>query len=93
MNAYGIFSTVPLIVFAFMYQINMPIIYQELKERTYSTMNTVVIRGTVIAVVMYVLTGVFGYLTFVKTPIVLETENILDAPYGDNTAMMIGEIA
>jgi amino acid permease len=93
LNAFGIFSTVPLIVFAFMYQINMPLIYQELNERTYSTMNKVVIRGTVIAVMMYVMTGIFGYLTFVKNTHVLETENILDAPYGDNTAMMIGEIA
>ena len=29
---YGVFSTIPLIVFAYMYQINMPIIYAELKD-------------------------------------------------------------
>jgi len=80
-------------VFAFMYQINMPMIYQELNDRSYPVMNKVVVRGTLIAVFMYVITGFFGYLTFVRTPAVLETENILDAPYGENVAMIVGAIA
>jgi amino acid permease len=64
----GVFSTIPLIIFAYMYQINMPIIYAELKNQSYQTMNTVVKRGTNIVVVMYLLTGIFGYLTFMRTP-------------------------
>jgi amino acid permease len=64
-SPFGIFSTVPLIIFAYMYQLNMPIIYAELKDRSYSRMNTVVIRGTIAALIVYVITGVSGYLTFV----------------------------
>lgn len=56
-------------------------------------MNKVVVRGTYIAVIMYLLTGLFGYLTFVYKPEVLESENILEAPYGSNTAIAIGSIA
>ncbi|TNV72093.1 hypothetical protein FGO68_gene7968 [Halteria grandinella] len=93
LNPYGIFSTVPLIVFAYMYQINMPIIYAELKTRDYATMNRVVLRGTNSAIIMYSLTGIFGYLTFVKMPQVLESQNILEAPYGNNLAMIIGSFA
>lgn len=92
-NPSGIMSTVPLIVFAYMYQVNMPIIYAELKTRNYETMNKVVFRGTNAAILMYSFTGIFGYLTFVKFPQYLESQNILEAPYGDNLAMIIGSIA
>lgn len=80
-SAYGIFSSVPLIIFAFMYQLNMPSIYTELRNKSYARMNKVTIRGTNVAMVIYILTGIFGYLTFVKTPNVLMDKNILDAPY------------
>lgn len=92
-NPLGIFSTVPLIVFAYMYQVNMPIIYAELKTRDYATMDKVVFRGTNGAILMYSMTGIFGYLTFVKMPEVLEKKNILEAPYGQNLAMIIGQLA
>ena len=76
-----------------MYQINMPIIYAELKVRDYPTMDKVVFRGTSVAIVVYSLTGIFGYLTFVKTPQILDSQNILEAPYGDNLIMIIASIA
>lgn len=60
----GIFSTIPLIIFAFMYQLNMPGIYGELKGKNYDRMNTVTKRGTLWALVAYVITGVFGYFIF-----------------------------
>jgi amino acid permease len=34
LSPYGIFSTLPLMVFACMYQFNMPIIYKELRKRS-----------------------------------------------------------
>lgn len=54
-----------------MYQLNMPMIYTELRNRSYARMNKVVIRGTNVAMTIYLITGIFGYLTFVKTPDVL----------------------
>jgi amino acid permease len=71
----------------------MPIIYAELKTRNYESMDKVVFRGTNIAIVVYTITGIFGYLTFMQKLSDLESQNILDAPYGDNLAMIIGKFA
>lgn len=60
----GIVSSMPLIIFAYMYQVNIPQIYFELERRNYKTMSKVVYFGTFLAVIMYVLIGIFGYITF-----------------------------
>jgi len=62
---------VPLIIFAYMYQVNIPLIYYELERRNKTTMSGVLMKGSVAAIVLYALVGVFGYLTFVKTPDVI----------------------
>ena len=62
----GVFSTVPLITFAFMYQLNIPGIYGELKDKNYSRMNSVTIRATTAACIIYLITGMFGYYMFVN---------------------------
>ena len=61
----------PLIIFAYMYQVNIPLIYYELERRNKTTMSGVLMKGSVAAIVLYALVGVFGYLTFVKTPDVI----------------------
>lgn len=90
---YGLFSTLPLIIFACMYQFNVPIIYKELRQRSAVRMSNVICRGMLVAVLAYILIGVFGYLTFVKNQAGLESENILDAPYNGNILISIGLIS
>ena len=85
----GIVNTVPLIIFAYMYQVNIPSIYLELTKRNYNTMSTVVTYGTSLSVLTYVVVGIFGYVTFVHDPDVLNDKNILTAPYGNNIPMLI----
>jgi amino acid permease len=80
-----------LIVFAYMYQVNIPMIYYELERRNAKQMSKVLITGSGAAVVLYSLVGIFGYLTFVYVPDLLGT-NILEAPYNKNVAITIVSI-
>ncbi len=52
-------------------------------------MSKVLVVGSGSAIIVYALIGIFGYLTFVYTPQVLENQNILNAPYGRNPAIII----
>ncbi len=49
-------------------------------------------RGLSVTVIAYVFTGIFGYATFVNNPAALESENILEAPYGKNVVIYIAQI-
>jgi len=69
----GIVSSVPLIIFAYMYQVNIPMIYYELERRNAKQMSKVLAIGSGAGVFLYALIGTFGYLTFVYTPDVLGT--------------------
>lgn len=60
----GVTKSIPLIIFAYMYQVNIPAIYLELEKRNYKTMSKVVYLGTGLAVVTYVMIGIFGYVSF-----------------------------
>jgi amino acid permease len=62
----GIFNSLPLIIFAYMYQPNIPAIYHELKAKNMGNINKVLSLGTLMASVAYILTGMFGYVTFAK---------------------------
>ena len=62
----GIFSSMPLIIFAFMYQPNTPAIYTELKTRNLGNIKKVLLSGTLLASCCYILVGMFGYATFSK---------------------------
>eukprot|EP00347_Sterkiella_histriomuscorum_P011277 403373068 len=88
----GIVSSVPLIIFAYMYQVNIPMIYHELERRNLKQMSGVLAKGSGAAVILYSLVGIFGYLTFVNTP-GFPTDNILDAPYQKNVAITVGNFA
>ena len=68
-------------------------IYQELRQRSPKRMSTVIARSITTALSVYVLAGMFGYLTFAKNPGGLETENILDAPYQGNKAISFALIS
>ena len=94
----GIVSTFPLIIFAYMYQVNIPMIYVELETRNKSTMGKVIGWGSAVAVLFYIMVGVFGYATFLApgdSPNSTElcSKNILSANYKGNTAIQIGNFA
>ena len=61
-------SSFPLIIFAYMYQVNIPMIYKELELRQQIEMSRVLKYGTLGAVILYITIGIFGYLTFVDNP-------------------------
>jgi amino acid permease len=64
----GVFNSLPLIIFGFMYQINVPALYTELKERNLGNIYKVLMIGTLMACVCYVIAGVFGFVSFAATP-------------------------
>lgn len=74
MNGTSIFNSMPLVLFSFMYQTNIPMIYSELQVKTPKTMWSVMFYGTAGASVAYILAGVFGYVTFAANP---EVDNLM----------------
>lgn len=79
----GLVSSVPLVVFGYMYQVNIPMIYVELERREAKQMSIVVASGSAVAVIFYVIVGVFGYATFAQPDKMGELcvdKNILMAP-------------
>lgn len=64
----GLVSTFPLVIFAYMYQVNIPMIYRELEVRNQAEMAKVVAGGTGAAVLLYVTVGLFGYAIFQAPP-------------------------
>ena len=71
-----------------MYQVNIPLIYYELERREKKTMSSVLLRGSIAAIILYIMIGIFGYLTFIGQEQNLGT-NILMAPYKGNIAITI----
>ena len=82
----GFFSSLPLIIFSYMYQINIPAIYSELEVKNIGSMTKIIIIGTIMAAIIYISAGIFGYIAFAdgSTSDELDTwfsDNILSAPY------------
>jgi amino acid permease len=71
----GIFNSLPLIIFSYMYQPNIPAIYHELKSKNMMNMQKVLWIGTGIATVVYIVVGMFGYVTFAMNP---KVDEIMD---------------
>ena len=64
----GIFGSFPLVIFAFLYQPNIPSIYMELNNKSLKRMDKVLTRGSIICIVIYIVVGIMGYATFVDKP-------------------------
>lgn len=81
----GIFSSLPMIVFLYMYTPNIPAIYHELTDKSMKKMSIVLFVGTTLATIIYLLVGFFGYATFIKNDglkkLMEEDQNILMGPY------------
>ena len=85
----SIINAVPFIIFLFAYQPNIPQTYTELRVKTPKQMNTVLLRTNSIALVIFLIVGVVGYLIFADRPeeqLIDESrsKNILEADFGDN---------
>ena len=69
MNAFklsynGVIQSFPLIIYAYMYQPNIPMIYFELEKQNPREMSRVVASGSAILVLIFFFVGIFGYATF-----------------------------
>ena len=64
----GVVSSFPLIIFAYMYQVNIPMIYNELEKKSHKRMGKVIKGASAITVLLYLLVGIFGYITFINYP-------------------------
>lgn len=67
-NVMGVFNSLPLVIFSYMYQTNIPMIYVELEKKDLKHMWKVMLYGTVGATVAYLFAGVFGYVAFANYP-------------------------
>ena len=76
----GFFSSLPLIIFSYMYQINVPALYSEMEVKTIANGTKVLIIGTILAAVVYITAGIFGYIAFADG----STEEELDSYFADN---------
>jgi len=79
-TVFGIFNSLPLIIFAYMYQTNIPMIYAELEKKDLKHMWKVLRNGTIGATFAYWCGGVFGYTAFAAKNNVkelMELQNIL----------------
>ena len=76
----GFFSSLPLIIFSYMYQINVPALYSEMEVKTIANGTKVLIIGTILAAVVYITAGIFGYIAFADG----STEDELDKYFSDN---------
>lgn len=81
----GIASSIPFVIFAFMYQPTVPIIYNELNDKTTSGMRKVLIFGSIVVVILYIVASSFGYLGVITQPSLLDTllssSNVLEVDY------------
>lgn len=60
----GIVIVLPFIIFAYMYQPNIPGIYRELKTQTFNQMFKVLLLGSLLVIFIYMGAATFGYLTW-----------------------------
>lgn len=77
----GISGAFPLIIFAYMYQVNVPALYSEMEKPDEAAFAGVLGCGSGVAVLFYLMVGVFGYAIFAAPEHMGElcSKNILDA--------------
>ena len=91
-SIWGIFNSLPLIIFSYMYQPNIPSIYHDLNHKSTSNLKKTLSLGTGIATLSYIMCGMFGFLTFAMDPHVdhiMQEQNILKAGYQGNVVVKI----
>ena len=61
-----------------MYQINVPALYTELKVKNMESMTRVLILGTSLACICYIIAGIFGFVSFAAAEPSEEYERIFE---------------
>ena len=92
----GITGAFPLIIFAYMYQPNVPMIYNELERRNEAQMTCILSAGSAVAVLFYLMVGIFGYATLSDPAYLgqLCDKNILEAKsLAQMTPIKVGNFA
>ena len=81
----GMAEAMPYILFSYMFQPIVPIIYSELKHKNKFTMRKVLMIGSIFVVIIYILDSTFGYFCVVNQPSLLSTlldqANILEVDF------------
>ena len=81
----GMSRAIPFIVFSYMYQPIVPIIYTELNNRSRSKMRAILAFGSIFVITIYILDATFGYLcslqedSYIQT--LIEEANILKVDF------------
>lgn len=91
----GVVVSFPLIIFSYMQQICIPLIFDELKNKDYKHMKKVVVCGSTFVSFFYIMIGIFGYAIFLAPPISDELcdQNILSANFNGSKMMVLGNLA
>ena len=82
----GLVASTPLAIFSIMYQPKLPIVYRELKNQNYKTMQKIMVTATIFVLIVYYLASPFGYLGLVnseKLDTLMEKQNILEVKYNN----------
>ena len=83
----GIAEAMPYILFSYMFQPIVPIIYSELKNKSKFKMRKILTIGSIFVITIYVLDSTFGYLCLVNQQPLLNTllsqANILEVDFGE----------
>ena len=70
---YGISSSIPFVVFSYMYQPSLPLIYHELQNKSKANMRKAIIIASVIVIIIYSIESTVGYLGVMSQPELLNT--------------------
>lgn len=91
MSAYSIFTAASYVVFAFTCHPNVIPIYQELQRRSTKRGFMFLSRGIVIVLLLYLIVGIFGFLTFYNDyhPLTDFPQQILQAKYSKGNIPII----
>ena len=88
----GISSSIPFVVFSYMYQPCLPLIYHELQNKNKFRMRKVIIIASILVIILYSIESSVGYLGVVGNPNLLETllnrKNVLEIDY-NNTVFSV----
>lgn len=97
LTVFGVVNSISIVIFSFMYQVNIPALYSEMETTNLSNGKKMIFIGTALAVVLYIMAGTFGYMAFADHPDSVDIDaifnnNILQAPFKDkdgNTPLVV----
>ncbi|CDW74846.1 UNKNOWN [Stylonychia lemnae] len=85
----GAMNSFPMIFFSFCNQASIPMIYNEMKDKSVTKIKNIMILGTIISSLMFLSIGVFGYLIFIDDEEGIKKSNILLANFGESKSILL----